>query len=143
VNTDCERVRIALMAQVDEERLAPDAPDRTHLLTCESCQRWVLDFRSMSGQLQALPYPRASVDLWAAVNDRIRQPENGLALPRRLWPIAGGMLAWRALQLFVDLPIPVLHPIVPLAATVAAFWMLAGDPLRIETSAPELRKRGA
>jgi hypothetical protein len=35
-----------------------------------------------------------------------------------------------------------LHPLVPLAAAVAALWQISGDPLAIETSAPELQKRG-
>ena len=74
---------------------------------------------------------------------RIRQSEQGLALPRRLWPIGALVVVWRALQLFVDLPIPMLHPFVPLAATAAAVWLVAGDPLAIETWAPELQKRGA
>jgi hypothetical protein len=33
-------------------------------------------------------------------------------------------------------------PLVPLAAAVAALWQISGDPLAIETSAPELQKRG-
>jgi hypothetical protein len=39
--------------------------------------------------------------------------------------------------------LPVLHPLVPLAAAVAALWQISGDPLAIETAAPELQKRGA
>jgi hypothetical protein len=49
---------------------------------------------------------------------------------------------WRALQLFIDLPHPLLHPFVALAALTAALWLAAGNPLAIETSAPELHKRG-
>jgi hypothetical protein len=35
---------------------------------------------------------------------------------------------------------PELHPLVPLVATVAAVWLVAGDPLAIKTTAPELEK---
>ena len=143
MNTDCARVRIAVMAQLDDEGLATASTDRDHLATCEACQRWRVEFLSLSGNLQALAYLRADIDLWTAVGDRLHQAGDGWVPPRWLWPIAGGLVAWRALQLFVDLPIPALHPIVPLLATIAAVWMVAEDPLRIETTAPELRKRDA
>ncbi len=140
--TDCERVRTALMASLDGESDPPSAPDRQHVSTCSSCRRWLEDLQSMTGQLQGLAYQRASVDLWTAVEGRIRDAERGVALPHRLWPVAAAVLGWRALQLVVDLPIPELHPLVPLAATAAAMWLVAGDPLAIETSAPELEKGG-
>jgi hypothetical protein len=53
------------------------------------------------------------------------------------------VLGWRALQLFVDVPIAMVHPLVPIAAAVAAVWLVMGDALAIQTSAPELQKRGA
>lgn len=141
-DTDCERVRIALMAALDGESDPRSAPDRQHLSTCSSCRNWLKDLQSMTGQLQGLSYQGAQVDLWSAVEGRIRHSEQSLALSRRLWPIAAIVVVWRALQLFVDLPIPALHPFVPLTALVAAVWLVAGDPLAIATSAPELEKRG-
>jgi hypothetical protein len=141
-STDCERVRMALMASLDGESDPPYDPDQQHLSTCSSCQRWLTDLQSMTGQLRDFSYPSAQVDVWTAVEGRIRQSDRVLAVPRRLWPIGAVVVAWRALQLFVDLPMPLLHPFVPLAATVAAVWLVAGDPLAIETSAPELEKRG-
>ena len=56
--------------------------------------------------------------------------------------VAAFMLGWRALQLLIDLPFPLLHPLVPLACALAALWVIARDPLAIETFAPELQKRG-
>ena len=73
---------------------------------------------------------------------RLRVADSGSRIPRGLWPIGAAVCAWRALQLFVDLPAPELHPVVPLAAVAVVFWRLAVDPLAIETSAPELEKRG-
>jgi hypothetical protein len=133
---------MTLMAALDGESDARATPDRQHLSTCSSCRRWAAGLQSMSGQLQDLRYPTARVDLWTAVEGRIRQSELGLALSRRLWPIGAIVVVWRALQLFVDLPVPMLHPFVTLAATIAAVWLVAGT-LAIETSAPELEKRGA
>jgi hypothetical protein len=115
-------------------------PDRQHLSTCSSCRRWLDDLQSMTPRLQGLSYPNAPVDLWTAVEGHIRNSEQSLALPSRLWPIGATVLGWRALQLFVDLPMPELHPLVPLVATVAAVWLVAGDPLAIKTTAPELEK---
>jgi anti-sigma factor RsiW len=142
-STECERVRTTLMAALDGESDPRAAPDREHLSTCEPCRRWLADMQAMTGRLQGLAYPRGQVDLWPAVEDRLRHPDPGMALPRRLWPIGAAVLGWRALQLFIDLPLPVLHPLVPLAAAAAAMWLMAADPLAVQTSAPELQKRGA
>src|SRR5262245_10250787 len=141
-SSDCERVRIAVMATLDGEGEVPSESDRQHLSTCASCQRWQHDLQSMSGALRHLSYPHAQLD-WATVKGRINPPELRPAVSARLWPVLVIVLGWRALELFIDLPIPLLHPLVPLAATVAALWLIAGNPLAIETSDPELQKRGA
>jgi len=93
-------------------------------------------------RLQSLRYPEARQDLWPSVCERIQLVDDGGPIARRLLPVAAVVIAWRALQLLFDLPLPVLHPIVPLAAAVWAIRQLAGDPLAIETSVPELLKRG-
>jgi predicted anti-sigma-YlaC factor YlaD len=142
-NNECERARVTMMASLDGETDLQTAPDSRHLATCAACQQWLKDVQSMTGRLEGLSYPSARVDLWPAVEMRIRQPERRLALPQRLWLIGALVLAWRAIQLFVDLPLPALHPFIPLAAAVAAVWLIAGDPMAIETSVPELQKRGA
>jgi hypothetical protein len=139
---ECERVRVQRMAALDGEGGPLAEPDREHLSICSSCQRWLADLESMTARFEGLAYPDTRVDLWTAVEGQIRQADSRLSLPRRLWPIAALMLGWRALQLFIDLPIPVLHVFVPLAAAVAiaVVWKVAGDPLAIETWAPELQK---
>ncbi|HEU4891376.1 MAG TPA: hypothetical protein VFT47_07485 [Vicinamibacterales bacterium] len=140
--TDCERVRPQLMAALDGESV-PDVTDaRQHLSSCSSCERWLKDLESMNSRFHAVSYPRSQVDLWAGVEDRIRLPDASLARRHRLWLIGALVIAWRALQLMFDLPLPMLHPLVPLAAAVAALWQISGDPLAIETAAPELQKRG-
>jgi hypothetical protein len=129
---------MALMAAIDGES---DAPRDEHFTTCRSCQLWFRDLQSMTGQLHGLPYPDSQTDLWTAVASRIRHADEGPALPRAFWPVIGIMFGWRALQLFFDVPLPVLHPLLPLAAAIATLWLFAaGDPLAIQTSAPELDK---
>ncbi len=141
-STDCENVRIALMASLDGENDLRSAQDRSHLSTCASCQRWLKDLESLNGRLQDLSYRNAQADLWSGVEGRIRHSGQRLALPSGLWAFGATMLGWRALQLFVDLPVPVLHAVVLLAAAAALVWLVAADPLAIETSAPELQKGG-
>ena len=141
-STECERVRIALMASLDGESDQPSLSDAEHLSACSECRRWLMGLQSMTGRLDGLSYRSTPVDLWSAVEGRIHHAEERLLHPRRLWAIGAIVVAWRALQLFVDLPLPLLHPFVPLAATVAAAWLIARDPFAIETSAPELEKRG-
>lgn len=145
--TDCERVRLELMAALDRET-GPDVTDprtdaRQHVASCSSCERWLKEFESMHRRFEGVSYPRPQVDLWTGIEDRIRLPDASLTRTHRLWLIGALVIAWRALQLMVDLPLPVLHPLVPLAAAMAALWQISGDPLAIETAAPELQKRGA
>jgi hypothetical protein len=130
------------MALLDGEAAALSNPDREHLSTCSSCQRWLADLESMTAQFQDLSYPDAQIDLWAAVEGRIGQADPIASLPQRLWPIGALLLGWRALQLSIDLPMPVLHLSVPFAAAVviAVVWKVGGDPLAIATCVPELRK---
>jgi hypothetical protein len=130
------------MASIDGEADGPSEPDRRHMSSCASCQAWVKDLESVSGLLRGLAYADTPQDLWAGVDARIRRLDQR-SVPSRLVSIAALVLAWRALQLFVDVPLPMLHPLVPLAAVVAAVWHLAGDPLAIETFAPELRSEAS
>ena len=82
----------------------------------------------MTGQLQDFSYPSAPVDLWTAVEGRIGQPDRGLTLSRRLWPIGAFVVSGAStVRRSPDAP---ASPVVPLAATVAAVWLFAGDPWR-------------
>lgn len=136
--TDCERVRIAVMAALDGEGDDPSPRDREHLASCAACAAWLNDLQTITPQLQVLSYQPARIDLWPAVERRISE-----ATPRpALWLIVAVIVGWRALQLFVDLPIPALHPLVALVVIIVAASLIARNVLAIETSAPELNKRG-
>jgi predicted anti-sigma-YlaC factor YlaD len=130
------------MASVDGEAEQPSEQVRQHLSSCGSCRAWLTDLESLSGELRGLAYADSARDLWPGVEGRIRRRDAG-PVSGRLVAIAVLVLAWRGLQLFVDVPLPMLHPLVPLAAVVAAVWHLAGDPLAIETFAPELRSEAS
>lgn len=142
-DTLCESVRPRLMAAMDGELEAAPAADREHLSGCPSCQQWLLELQHADARLQRLAYPDVQRDLWAALEPRILESEARPNIAPRLWIIGAIVLAWRVLQLWIELPLPALHAFVPMAAVVAALWSLAGDPLAVKTFAPELQKRGA
>ena len=144
--TECERVRLQMMAAFDGEIAGTadsHADTREHVAMCASCGRWLQQLESMSTRLEKAPYPGPPPDLWAAVEGRLSQAGAGQAATHRLWLVGALVVGWRALQLLVDLPLPAVHAVVPLAGALAALWMIARDPLAIETFAPELQKRGA
>ncbi len=146
-STECERVRLLLMAALDGEAV-PSAPDQRsdaqqHLTSCSSCHTWLRDLEAMNNRFQRVSYPDAHEDLWAGVEGRLRESTARQQGMHRLWLIVALVLGWRALQLLIDLPFPALHPVVPLASAIAALWLIACNPFAIETFAPELHKRGA
>jgi hypothetical protein len=114
-----------------------------HAASCASCAEWVREFQAMSASMSDASYQDdlARVDLWPSVAARIRPsaPAPGM---QRLWLIGVAVLAWRLLELMFDLPLPGLHPLVPLAAAALALKQIAGDPFAIETFPSELYKRG-
>lgn len=130
------------MAAIDGQTDAASAADRDHLSGCSPCQQWLAELRQMDSKLEQLAYPDARVDLWASLEPQLRQSDAPPNATRRLWLIGACVLAWRVLQLWIELPLPALHPLVPVAAVAAALWNLAGDPLAVKTFAPELQKRG-
>ena len=141
--TDCERIRMAMMAWLDGEEQELSALQRQHLSTCSSCARWLSELESMTGRLDSLSYSGSSTEFWPAVANEINGADNGVTRHPALWLIAASVLAWRALEMWLDLPLPVLHPVVPIVAMIAAVWMVARDPLAIETSAPELESEAS
>jgi hypothetical protein len=138
---DCERARLAVMAALDHELETP-SESRGHVTTCAACREWLDEMNAIQTRLQTLTYPRPRTDVWRTVERRLREDAAQAPGVARLWPIGAAVLVWRALQLFIDLPAPWLHPIVPVAAAALALWRLGRGVLSIETSAPELQKRG-
>ena len=143
---DCDRVRLDLMAALDGEHesgTAPGADARQHLASCAPCRGWLRDLESTTHRFDGVSYVgTGQADVWPAVANRL-QPAEAARPATRLYVIGALVLAWRALQLLIDLPLPLLHSAIPLAAVVAALWQAARDPLAIRTFVPELQKRGA
>ena len=138
---DCEHVRMNLMAVLDGEHGAESAALQEHVASCASCREWLDGQETLATKLRGIGYPREDVDLWPAVQQGIRQSSQTFQA-QRLWPFAAMLVVWRALQLFIDLPLPLLQLIVPLLASGVVLWRAGDDFLRIQTLAPELQKRG-
>ena len=139
----CEQVRPHLMAVLDGESEAASTADRAHLGDCASCREWLSGMERLDSRLQGLAYPNPRIDLWTSLQPMVRETHAPAAVTGRLLTIGALVLAWRVLQLLMDLPFPALHPVVPMVAVAAALWQLAGDLLAVKTFAPELQKRGA
>jgi hypothetical protein len=126
------------MAALAEEGGAIAAADREHAAACAACHAWLTANESLGTRLGALEYRRADVDLWSSVAARIEQADRRAPLVALLWPIGALVLAWRPLELLIELPMPALQPLVPIVAAAVAAWRIGGDFLAIETVAPEL-----
>jgi hypothetical protein len=141
-STECERTRRQHTAWLDGESDPLPERDRQHLSACSSCRQWLADVEAMTARFQGVAYPDARIDLWPSVAARIGQAAPLSSVSHRLWPMGVLLLGWRALQLSVDLPVPALYLFAPLAAVIAIAFVtkVVGDPLTIQTWAPELRK---
>jgi anti-sigma factor RsiW len=144
-HTDCDDVLTAVMSELDGEAVSSrPAWIHAHLAGCPDCRAAVAGMTALYASLERLTYDAPAADLWPSVEARLpgaHRPASretpALAL------IVPAALAWRALQVSFDLPLPVWNVVVPLAAMVIVLRWLGGDPLAISASAPELQQEGA
>jgi len=143
-HTDCDDVLVAVMSELDRETDgARPAWIDAHLAACPGCRETVAGMTRMHASLEHLTYDAPAADLWPAVEARL-QP-GGRSASRETLALAlivPAALAWRALQVSFDLPL-LWNVVVPLAAVVIVLRWLAGDPLAISASTPELQQEGA
>jgi len=144
-HTGCDDVLIAVLSELDRETDgARPAWIHAHLAECPGCRDAVAGMTRMHASLEHLTYDALAADLWPAVEARL-QPGSRSASREALALalIVPAALAWRALQVSFDLQLPVWNVVVPLAAAVIVLRWLAGDPLAIKASTPELQQEGA
>ena len=144
-HTDCDDVLIAVMSELDRETDGTrPAWIHVHLAECPGCREAAAGMTRMHASLERLTYDAPAADLWPAVEARL-QPRGRSAARETLALalIVPAALAWRALQVSFDVPLPVWNVVVPLAAAVIILRWLAGDPLAISASTPELQQEGA
>ena len=140
----CDDVLAAVMARLDGETPALPA-DRidAHLAGCAGCRAAAARMTAQQGQLAALSLAGPGVDLWPAVGRRIGHRSS----PRHGWIafalVAAICLVWRTGQLVLDLPLPVVNTLVPLAVLVPLVRWLVGDPLAFNLTTPDLRQERA
>jgi hypothetical protein len=131
-----------VMAWRDGEAESNDSSSVEHLLSCDACRHWQQQMDSLGERLGTLEYVSQGDDLWRRIQTQIREEGKQALRLETLWAVGGIVLFVRALQLFVDLPLPWLHPLVAVAAAALAVWRFGGDFVAIATVAPELQKRG-
>ena len=132
------------MARLDREA-TPDGPDvDAHLSRCDGCLQFVTALRALHGQLDAMPYPPAAVDMWPTLAGRIgAEPSRQATADLKVLALLGGLaVCWRAAQLLLDMPFAPLHLLIPLVVVVAVIRRF-GDLLAIDTFIPELHRGDA
>lgn len=144
-HAECDDILIAVMSELDRETDGGrPAWIQGHLAGCAGCRGAVAGMTQMHANLERLTYDSPAADLWPAVEARL--PPGGRSAAREtlaLAVIVPAALAWRALQMSLDLPMPVWNVVVPCAAAVIVLRWLAGDPLAISASTPELQQEAA
>lgn len=110
----CRRVRWAAMLLHDGEIADLSAEDVTsHVSACDGCKESIAGDRRVVAHLEGTVLPRPPRDLWPAVEAAISNSGN---IDRRAFAATAAMfVCWRAAQLAVDLPAPVINGLLPLA----------------------------
>lgn len=141
----CRNVLIAVMASLDGEmgEMRSEEID-VHLDACPRCRESVARMKAMHARLGSLTYEPAEIDLWPDIHSRILHESAPHRRERLAFAlIAAVCLVWRTGQLVFDLPAPVVNGLLPLAAAMLILYWLAGDPLTINLSTPELQQERA
>jgi hypothetical protein len=128
------------MAAFDGEGPDAAADHEAHVASCPDCRYWLQDLAAVSLRFTGTVYPENEADLWLAVQGRLRSSEANAPM-FTLYAIGALCIGGRLLQLFTDLPLPIVQ-LIPLAAIVAVLSTVMRNPLAIQTAAPELQKRG-
>jgi hypothetical protein len=111
----CRRVRRAAMA-LDDGEVADLSADEveSHVSTCDGCRESIAGDRRVVARLERSVLSRPPRDLWPGVRAAI--PDSGNVDRRVFAATAAVFVCWRAAQLAVDLPAPVINGLLPLAA---------------------------
>ena len=141
----CEDVRIAVWALRDGESASIGQSEiDDHLTTCAECRAAVAGFERLDRDLSRVDYERLDADLWPELRPAIAtlsRPDK--VSPGALLGLIVLLVAWRAAQLLLDLPVPVVNSLVPLACVVFVLWRLAGDPFAICVTPHQFRQERA
>jgi predicted anti-sigma-YlaC factor YlaD len=115
-----------------------------HVATCAGCRAALAEIERLDRDLSRVDYERLDVDLWPAIQPAIAPATRPEQTDR--WALSGlivVLIGWRACQLLLDLPAPVVNSIVPLACVFFVLWRLVGDPFAIHPSSHQFRQESA
>ena len=138
----CQKVLLAVMATLDgEEGPMSSREIDAHLDACAGCRESVARMKTVHARLASLAYDPAQIDLWPDIYSRILHDSQPHARERLAFALIAVLcLVWRTAQLVFELPAPVFNGLVPLVAAMLILHWLAGDPLAINLSTPELQQ---
>ena len=146
MTNECEDVRLQLMAAADGEandEFRPVAVE-AHLQGCTDCRGWVAGLSLLDANLKRLGYLHDPVNLWPKVESRILSTEAVPELPIvQLSLLVVFALAWRTAQLLTDFPSQIVDVALAIGTVGVALRLMPLSLFDIQTSAPELQKRGA
>lgn len=141
----CEAVQMAVWARLDGEvaGIALEQIDR-HVKACRACRDTISEIERLHRDLGRVDYERLDADLWPKIAPGVAAAaEPRLPQVRRFAALIAVLVSWRVAQLLVDLPVPVINSVVPLACIVFVLWRLAGDPFAIQISPHHFRQERA
>ena len=111
----CRRVRWAAMVLHDGETADLSADDvESHVSACDGCRESIAGDRRVVAHLERTVLRRPPRDLWPDVRAAITG--TGIVDRRAFAATAAVFVCWRAAQLALDLPAPVINGLLPLAA---------------------------
>jgi anti-sigma factor RsiW len=141
----CEDVRMAFWALRDGESASIGRSEiDDHLTACAECRAAVAGIERLDRDLSRVNYERLDADLWPQLRPAIAPSSATEKVGAgALAALIVLLVAWRAGQLLLDLPAPVLNSIVPLACVVVVLWRLVGDPFAIHVAPYQFRQERA
>jgi anti-sigma factor RsiW len=141
----CEDVRMAVWVLRDGESASMRQSEiDDHITNCAECRTAVAQIARLNRDLSRVDYERIDADLWPELRAAIAtasRPQNISA--GALLGLIVVLVTWRAGQLLLDLPAPVVNSIVPLACIVFVLWRLVGDPFAIHVTPHQFRQEPA
>jgi len=142
----CDDVQMAALARLDGEPAPLTSEDiDLHLASCDACRAAVASLTAMHARLDRMDYEELDVDLWPMMRPRIvaASPRPRRRERRAFIGLAAVLGTWRLAQLLLEMPMPVLNSVVPLALLVLVLWRYTGDPFAIRVTPIQLEQEGA
>jgi len=142
----CDDVQMAVLARLDGEAVVLTPADIDgHVASCNECRVAVADLTTLHAKLDRMVHSQLDMDLWPVIRSGMTATPPHLLRRERgvIIALTAGLGAWRLAQLLLDLPVPVVNSVVPLALIILVLWRFTGDPFAIRITRLQLEREGA